>query len=120
MEIQGRIINVALPTSGTSSRGEWTSQDYVIETEDRYPRKMCFNIFGEDKIREANIQVGDKLKVHFDIDAREYQGRWYNSIRAWKVERPGQAYQQSAPMTQQAPPPPVGMAPKPEDNSLPF
>lgn len=120
MEIQGRIIHVALPTSGTSSRGEWTSQDYVIETEERYPRKMCFNIFGEDKIREANIQVGDKLKVHFDIDAREYQGRWYNSIRAWKVERPGQAYQQPAPMTQQAPPPPASMAPNPNDNSLPF
>lgn len=119
MEIQGRIIHVALPTSGTSSRGEWTSQDYVIETEERYPRKMCFNIFGEDKIREANIQVGDTLKVHFDIDAREYQGRWYNSIRAWKIERPGQSYQQPAPMTQQAPPPPVGMVPKPEDN-LPF
>lgn len=119
MEIEGKIIFVALPQSGVSQRGSWMSQDYVIETEERYPRKMCFNIFGEDKIREANIQEGDKLKVHFDIDAREYQGKWYNSIRAWKVERPGQAYQQPAPMTQQVPPPPASMAPQ-QTEDLPF
>lgn len=89
MEIQGRVIFVALPQSGTSQRGGWMSQDCVIETDERYPKKICFNIFGEDKIREANIKVGERITVHFDIDAREYQGRWYNSIRAWKVERQG-------------------------------
>lgn len=116
MEIEGRIIFVALPQSGTSQRGSWMSQDYVIETDERYPKKMCFNIFGEDKIREANIQVGERVKVYFDIDAREYQGRWYNSIRAWKVERPDHIYRKPEPMTQQAPPPPASMAPKQNDD----
>ena len=48
---------------------------------------MCFDVFGEDKINQFNIQAGEELTVHFDIDAREWQGRWFNSIRAWKVER---------------------------------
>ena len=48
---------------------------------------MCFNVFGADKIAQFNIQAGDELTVSFDINAREYNGRWYNDIRAWKVER---------------------------------
>ena len=71
---------------------------------DQYPRKMCFDVFGEDKINQFNIQVGEELTVHFDIDAREWQGRWFNSIRAWKVER---AAAQPAPAGADVPFPPM-------------
>ena len=59
---------------------------------------MAFEVFGADKVEKYNIQLNEELVVSFDIDAREYQGRWYNSIRAWKVERPnaGQAMQPTA------------------------
>jgi hypothetical protein len=61
---------------------------YVLETtNDRFPRKMVFEVFGADKLQQFNIQVGEMVRVSFDIDAREYQGRWYNSIRAWNVDR---------------------------------
>lgn len=88
MEIEGRIIAVLPAREGTSSRGtQWKSQDYVIETHEQYPRKCCFNVFGSDRIAQFNIQPGEELRISFDIDAHEYQGRWFNSIRAWKVER---------------------------------
>lgn len=89
MELTGKIIAVLDKKSGTSQRtgNTWASQEYVIETHDQYPRKCCFRVFGEDKINNMNIQAGEELTVSFDIDAREYQGRWYNDISAWKVER---------------------------------
>lgn len=65
----------------------WSVQQYVIETHEQYPKKMCFDVFGEDRIKQFAIQIGEEVTVSFDLDAREYQGRWYNSIRAWKVER---------------------------------
>jgi hypothetical protein len=88
MELSGKVIAVLEPRGGVSKTGNaWKVQEYVIETHDQYPRKMCFDVFGEDKINQFNIQVGEMVRVSFDIDAREYQGRWYNSIRAWNVDR---------------------------------
>ena len=88
MELIGKAI-AALPVkSGVSQRtGEqWQSREYVIETQEQYPKKICFEVFGIDKLKEFNIRNNDLIKVHFDITAREYNGKWYNSIRAWKVE----------------------------------
>ena len=85
MDLQGRIIEALPERSGTSPRGEWKSQDFVVETHDLYPRKMCFTVWGADRLARFNIQVGQEVMVSFDIDAREYQGRWYNSIRAFDV-----------------------------------
>lgn len=85
MELQGKII-LALPErSGVSARGEWKSQDFVVETHDTYPRKMVFSVFGADRLQRFNIQVGQEVLVFFDIEAREYNGRWFNSIRAFDV-----------------------------------
>lgn len=77
-----------LPTrSGTSSRGtQWSSQTSVIETQEQYPKKLAFDVIN-DKIDQFNIQVGEFLTVQFDINAREYNGRWFNSINAWNVIR---------------------------------
>ena len=111
MEITGKIIAVLPARSGTSARtgAEWKVQEYVLETQEQYPRKMCFDVFGADKIQQFNIQVGEELNVFFDIDAREWQGRWFNSIRAWKVERVNADAQQMPPMD--APFPPLNAAP---------
>ena len=87
MELQGKIIAVLPERSGVSARGEWKTQDYVLETHDAYPKKMVFNVFGADRISRFNIQAGQEVTVSFDIDAHEYQGRWFNSVRAWNVQR---------------------------------
>ena len=110
MELAGKVIAVLEPRGGVSKNGnEWKVQEYVIETHDQYPRRMCFDVFGADKIQQFNIQVGEVLNVFFDIDAREWQGRWFNSIRAWKVERVNADAQQMPPM--EAPFPPLNAAP---------
>lgn len=88
-EVSGKIIAVLDKKSGVSNTtgNPWFSQQYVIETQEQYPKRLCFEVFGEDRIASFNIQNGEEMTVSFDIDAREYQGRWYNSLRAWKVER---------------------------------
>ena len=88
MEITGKIIAVLPERGGISKSGnEWKMQEYVLETHEQYPKKLCFNVFGADKIAQFNIQAGEDMTVSFDINAREYNGRWYNDIRAWRVER---------------------------------
>lgn len=89
MELTGRIIAVQEVKSGTSSKtgNPWMMQEYVIEVPGQYPRHCAFTVFGEDRIKQLNIQMGEDLTVQFDIDAREYNGKWYNDFRAYNVIR---------------------------------
>lgn len=89
MELTGRIIAVMEPRGGVSARtgNSWKTQEYVLEVPGQYPRRCVFNIFGEDRINQFNIQQGEDLTIQFDIDAREYNGRWFNDIRAYNVIR---------------------------------
>ena len=75
--------------SGVSARtgNSWMSQDYVIEVPGQYPKRCVFRIFGEDRIKQFNIQMNEDVTIQFDIDAHEYQGRWFNDIRAYNVVR---------------------------------
>ena len=99
MEITGKIIQVLPEQGGVSKAGnEWKKQEYVLETHDQYPKKVCFQIFGADKISQAAIQPGEEVTVSFDIDSREYQGRWFTSVNAWKVDRPSAMAAQAGPM----------------------
>jgi len=90
MEMTGVVIAVLPERSGTSQRGEWKSQSFVIETQEQYPKHLCFEVFGADRIAQFNIKGGETITVQFDIDARQYQDRWFNSIKAWNVIRPWQ------------------------------
>lgn len=88
MEISGKIIAILQPKGGVSKAGnEWKMQEYVIETHEQYPKKMCFEVFGAEKIEQFKIQIGEELTVSFDVDARQWQDRWFNSFRAWNVTR---------------------------------
>ncbi len=117
MDFTGKIIFALPAKSGLKKNGEsWKSQEFVIEnTEGQYPKKMCFNVFGEDKIKSFDIKLGEELKVSFDIDAKQWQDRWFNSINAWKVERVG------ATATNEPQPNTTAASPKnDDDSSLPF
>ena len=139
MEITGRIIAVLPERSGVSQRSgaEWKAGSYVLETQEQYPKKICFDVFGADRIQQFNIQVGEMMTVSFDIDAHEYQGRWFNSIRAFRVDRNVQAAAPAevaapaaAPLPTTAAPAAAPAAPAPdttpfgaeggEDTDLPF
>ena len=104
MELTGKIIAQMEARKGVSARGEWVAQDFVLETFDNsFPRKMVFSVFGADRLQRFNIQLGQSVSVSFDIDAHEYQGRWYNSIRAYDV-RPFDANAVAAPADASFPP----------------
>ena len=113
MEITGRIIAVLPPQSGVSQRtGQpWVSQNFVIQTDERFPQKLVFKIFGEDKLRLFAIQMGETLTVQFSVDAHESNGRWFGENSAYNVFRAGQQMQQ--PMQQQVQQPAPGAAPFP-------
>ena len=86
-EITGKIIAVLPTKSGTSARGtQWSSQTAVIETHEQYPKRVAFDVLG-DRIAEFNLQVGEEVTVSFDINAREFNGKWFNSVNAWQVVR---------------------------------
>lgn len=123
MEIKGKII-LALPeASGTSKAGNaWKKREYVLETQETYPRKVHFDFFGE-RADQYPLAVGDDITLSFDIESREFNGRWYTSIRGWKAEKAGAA----APVNTAAPqdypgavPPPPAIASTDENDDLPF
>ena len=90
MEIVGTIIAVLPAQSGVSARtgNPWMSQEYVIEVPGMYPKRMCFRIFGEDRIKQFALQQGQQnVTIQFDIDAHEHEGRWYNEVRCYNVLR---------------------------------
>ena len=106
MELTGTIIAVMPAKSGVSARtgNSWMTQEYVIEVPGQYPRRCVFSIFGEDRIKQFAIQQGEQnVTVQFDIDAHEYNGRWFNEIRAYNVIRANQQAAAPAPAATQAP-----------------
>lgn len=96
MEIVGKIIQVLPVQEGVGRNGNpWKLQGYVLETIENYPRKVHFEVFGEDKIKNNPCDIDQVVTVSYDIESREFNGRWYTSIRAWKI--------QQGDMTQQVP-----------------
>ena len=88
LEIKGKIIEILPEKSGQSANGEWRKQEYILETYTSYPKKICFMAWG-DKIGEFNLQQGENVEVSVDLESREYNGRWYSDVKAWKVSKDG-------------------------------
>ena len=104
MDVVGKIIAALPPKSGTSqSTGKpWQVNAYVLQTNEQTPKYLAFDVFGAERVEQYNLKVGDMVTVSIDIDAHEYNGRWYNQIRAWNVVNHASAQQ---PTAQQVPPP---------------
>jgi hypothetical protein len=88
LEITGKIVQVLDLQSGTSGRGDWKKQEFILETEEQYPRKICISLWG-DRIGDiAGIQLGkDLITVSVAIESREFNGRWYTDVRGWRIQR---------------------------------
>lgn len=92
MELEGKIFEVLPVRSGTSAKGHWMSQDFVLEHgTEQWRKKMLFTVFGEDRIKRFAIQKGQRVNVSFDIDAREWEGKWFSEIRAFDVRQRGES-----------------------------
>lgn len=122
MEIKGKVI-VALPEqSGVSKAGNsWKKREYVLETQETYPKKVHFDLFGE-RADQYPLSVGDDITLSFDINSREYNGRWFTSISGWKVEKNTPNAPAATPLDANMPPvPPFDSMPSGGgDEDLPF
>lgn len=100
MEIVGKVIQVLPLQQGTSSRtgNPWTIKTFILETQENYPRKVAIEIFGDQRIADNPAEVDQVVTVSFDLESREFNGRWYTSVRAWKVLQGVQTTQAAAPV----------------------
>lgn len=99
MELNGKVIMVGQVRTGTSRSGnQWQMREFAVETNEQYPKKVCFRLFGE-AVDKYQLQLNDNVLVKFDIESREYNGRWYTDINAWFVGTP--SAQQNANNNQQ-------------------
>ncbi len=126
MEIKGKIIAALPEQGGTSKAGKpWRKREYVLETQETYPKKVCFNLFG-DRIDQYPIAIGDDVTVSYDLESREFNGRWYTDVRAYKIDK-GAATPAATPAAAPAssipgdfPPAPVDLPAAGPTEDLPF
>jgi hypothetical protein len=87
MDLSGKIINQLPEVGGNSKNGNaWRKQEYIIETEGQYPKKVCAAVWG-DKIEQFGLKVGEQVTLGIDVESREYNGRWYTEVKVFKVDR---------------------------------
>ena len=129
MDIVGKIIQVLPAQEGVGRNGNpWKVQPYVLETLDQYPRKVHFEVFGEDRIKQNPCELDQLVTVSFDIESREFNGRWYTSIRAWRIQQGdvtqptagAQPAAPAAPAAAAAPAQPAAAGQEPAANVDPF
>jgi len=109
LEIEGTLAQKLPVQSGNSARGPWAKQEFILEFPDgNFTAKACFTAWGQEKVQDlGKYQVGDKVKVSFNLKSREYNGRWYNDLQIWKIApagaQPAAPAQQPAPQAKPAP-----------------
>ena len=88
LELKCKLLDKLAVQSGTSARGPWSKQDFIVETVEQYPRKICMNVWGQDKVKELQgFNPGEVLQISINIESREYNGRWYTDVRAWRIQK---------------------------------
>ena len=89
LELECNLVRKLEPVSGTSARGPWSKQEFIVQYQDgNFPNQVVLNVWGEDKVRDlGQYQPGDRIKASLTPSSREFNGRWYTDIRAWKIER---------------------------------
>lgn len=92
MQLTAKLIQLLPIQTGNGKNGQWKKKDIIVETDGQYPKKVCVSIWG-DKINESQLQIGNILKIDFDVESREYNSKWYTDIKAWKIEVAGASTQ---------------------------
>ena len=88
LKVKGTIKHILKAESGVSRAGnEWKKQEFVIETSDQFPKNVCFTLFNDKFSLLEKVNQGDEVEVSFNVESREYNGKWFHNINAWKVEK---------------------------------
>jgi hypothetical protein len=85
-ELTGKVLQVLPEQTGTGRNGQWSRQDFIVETQEQYPKKVCFSAWGDKVSQVKSFKADDTVKVSFNIESREFNGRWYTDLRVWKIE----------------------------------
>lgn len=88
MELSGTISKILPLQTGQGKNGVWKKQDYVLQYGDQYPKMLCFNLWG-DKIDQFPLSEGDNVTVFFDVESREFNGKYYTDVKAWRIDKSG-------------------------------
>lgn len=86
LKISGKVVDILDLQKGESKNGPWKKQDFILETPGKYPRKVCVTQWG-DQVDQNDIKKGEELTAFIDIQSREYNGKWYTDVKAWKIEK---------------------------------
>jgi hypothetical protein len=89
LEINGKLVKVMEQVTGEGRNGGWVKQEFVIETFDQYPKKICCAVWGDKTEQLRRFQPGDDVKVSINLESREYNERWFTEVRAWKLDPAG-------------------------------
>ena len=122
LELEGTIRQKMGVQSGTSARGPWAKQEFVLDFPDgNFTSQACFTAWGQDKVQELDkYQVGDRVKVSFNLKSREFNGRWYNDLQIWRIAPAGETQPAVPAYAQPAAPAPAGnQAPAPTLDDMP-
>jgi hypothetical protein len=91
LSVKGKLVTILNLESGISRSGNsWKKQEFILETQEQFPRKVCFTLFNDKVSLLSGFAAGEDLEVSFDIESREFNNKWYHNINAWKIERVGQ------------------------------
>ena len=102
MEVKGKVIQLLAPVTGQGKKGTWRKQEFILETQSQYPKKVCLSLWG-DKIEQFKVSTGDTVVASVELESREYNSRWYTEARAWKVDKIGAGGGTSGPPPDQEP-----------------
>ena len=87
LDITGKIIQIMPTTTGTSKAGkDWVKQEFVLETQETYPKKICIGVMGDKTQELKKFATGNEVKVSLNLESREYNGKWYTNVNAWRIE----------------------------------
>ena len=89
LEISGKVIMTLPEQTGQGKNGAWVKQEFVIETEEQFPKKVCFSAWGDKASDIKNLTKGDKVTVSFNVESREFNNKWYTDLRIWKIIKSG-------------------------------
>lgn len=121
LEIEGTLVKVLPEKSGEGRNGKWLKQDFIIETEDKFPRQVCISLWNDKAKMLENFKEGEKLKASINIESREFREKWYTDVKAWRLEKPGSNdnFTQDLPGDNLSAPDATDVPP-PKEDDLPF
>ena len=101
LEFEGNLVKVLHEVTGQGKNGVWVKQDFVLETEEQYPKKACFTAWGDKAADLKTYSLGEKLRISFNVESREYNERWYTDLKAYRIDVAGSTGASNPPSSQQ-------------------